>query len=114
MRHDLGVHQVVALAFLGPVPEGMEVAHNDGNPANPLPGNLRYDTPQGNTDDKRRHGTWQFGETHPMSRLTEAKVRAIRRMRALGDTWTVIAVWAGESVPTVTAAGNRHTWRHVV
>lgn len=51
------VHQIVAEAFLGPCPPGQEVCHNDGNPANCTPGNLRYDTHSANLRDKRQHGT---------------------------------------------------------
>ena len=48
------LHQLVALAWCGPCPEGMEVCHNDGIAANNRPSNLRYDIPEGNREDKRR------------------------------------------------------------
>ena len=51
------VHSLVAEAFLGPCPEGMEVCHNDGNPTNPHKDNLRYDTHQNNLMDTVRAGT---------------------------------------------------------
>lgn len=51
------VHQLIALTFLGPCPPGLEVCHNDGNPANNHIGNLRYDTQSENELDKVRHGT---------------------------------------------------------
>lgn len=50
------VHQLVALAFLGPRPEGQEVLHVDGNPANPQLANLRYGTSRENKLDVVRHG----------------------------------------------------------
>lgn len=50
------VHQLVAEAFIGPRPRGMEVAHWDGRGANAHLGNLRYATPVENNGDKRRHG----------------------------------------------------------
>lgn len=49
------VHVLVARAFLGPCPKGMEVCHNDGNKANPRLDNLRYDTKSGNALDVIRH-----------------------------------------------------------
>ena len=52
------VSHLVMLAFVGPRPEGQEVCHNDGNPANNSRGNLRYDTPSGNKKDMALHGSW--------------------------------------------------------
>jgi hypothetical protein len=51
------VHVLVAAAFLGPRPPGLEVCHNDGNKMNAAASNLRYDTHQANEHDKRIHGT---------------------------------------------------------
>ena len=50
------VHQLVAEAFIGPRPPGLHVCHNDGDPANNQPSNLRYDTPSENSYDTVRHG----------------------------------------------------------
>lgn len=51
------VHRAVALAFLGPAPTGMEVCHNDGDPSNNRPSNLRWDTRRNNMLDMHEHGT---------------------------------------------------------
>ncbi|WP_248099523.1 HNH endonuclease signature motif containing protein [Corynebacterium kefirresidentii] len=51
------VHRLVMAAFVGPCPDGMEVCHNDGNPANNYVGNLRYDTHQANYADMFIHNT---------------------------------------------------------
>ena len=51
------VHSLVAEAFIGTRPEGMEVCHNDGNKTNNHVDNLRYGTRSDNTLDKVRHGT---------------------------------------------------------
>ena len=48
---------LVAAAFIGPRPEGLQVCHNDGDVRNNHVANLRYDTPKGNNDDKYDHGT---------------------------------------------------------
>ena len=59
------VHALVALAFLGPQPDGMEVCHNNGDPADNRPSNLRYDTHQNNILDAVKHGTWhETKKTH--------------------------------------------------
>lgn len=51
------VHQLVATAFLGPRPEGMEVCHIDGDHLNNAASNLRWDTQSENMLDRGRHGT---------------------------------------------------------
>ncbi|MGZ4574767.1 MAG: NUMOD4 motif-containing HNH endonuclease [Mycobacteriaceae bacterium] len=50
------VHRLVALTFLGPGADGLEVCHNDGDCANNSVGNLRWDTHQANTLDAIKHG----------------------------------------------------------
>lgn len=51
------IHQLVAEAFIGPRPPGMEVCHRDGDPGNNHVSNLRYGTHSENMIDKKRHGT---------------------------------------------------------
>lgn len=50
------VHRFVALAFLGPKPEGMEVRHLNGDKMDPRAANLIYGTRSENGLDKRQHG----------------------------------------------------------
>jgi NUMOD4 motif-containing protein/HNH endonuclease len=51
------VHRLVALAFLGPTPEGQEVRHLDGDSSNCALTNLAYGTHRENVQDSLRHGT---------------------------------------------------------
>lgn len=55
-RSKARVHVLVAEAFLGPRPSGMEVCHVDGDPANNAVTNLRWDTHRSNQRDVVRHG----------------------------------------------------------
>lgn len=77
-RHGtLKVHWLVAAAFLGPRPEGQEIAHNDGDRLNCRASNLRYATQAENAADKRQHGTLLLGEQVSSARLTDDQVRSI-------------------------------------
>ena len=51
------VHTLVAEAFVGPRPEGLEVCHGDGDPSNNRVSNLRYGTASENWADRKLHGT---------------------------------------------------------
>lgn len=50
------VHQLVALAFLGPRPDGLQVCHYNDDPTDNRVANLRYDTPAANVADSIRNG----------------------------------------------------------
>lgn len=78
-RIRMGVHQLVAMAFIGPRPSPLhQAAHWDGDPANNCSSNVRWATPAENNADKVRHGTHQAGEKHPQRKLSAEQVDAIR------------------------------------
>jgi len=64
---SMALHRLVALAFLGPRPAGLEVCHNDGDKLNSAIANLRYDTASANAYDSVRHGT------HPLASRTHCR-----------------------------------------
>lgn len=55
-------HRLVLLAFVGPLPDGHETRHLDGDPTNNALSNLAYGTVSENARDRVKHGT------HSMSR----------------------------------------------
>lgn len=50
------IHSIVADAFLGPRPDGLNVLHNNGDPIDNRPENLRYGTQSENILDCVKHG----------------------------------------------------------
>lgn len=50
------VHHLVLEAFIGPRPVGTECCHGDGDPANNMLTNLRWDSHVSNVADTIRHG----------------------------------------------------------
>lgn len=55
------VHRLVAEAFIGECPKGMECCHEDGDSTFNHVSNLRWDTHEGNYQDRVRHGTTLVG-----------------------------------------------------
>jgi hypothetical protein len=77
-RQKRDVHVLVAAAYHGPCPEGMEVSHDDGKSLNNRPGNLSYLTHEENEKMKSLHGTSSAGENNGMAKLTDQQVEEIR------------------------------------
>lgn len=78
------VSRLVLAAFVGACPQGMEAAHNNGDPEDNRLTNLRWDTHSSNQLDIRRcgHHTKMIGSP----RLSDTEVRAIRRAVKGGAT----------------------------
>lgn len=75
------VHRAVCEAFHGPAPDGHQVAHNDGYPANARADNLRWATPKENMADCAVHGTKRLGPQVYGAKLTYEQVAGIRAAR---------------------------------
>ena len=115
-RRNVFVHRLVALAFVGPPPSARhQVAHGDGHPRNNHWKNLRWATPSENALDRRSHGTVpdRKGERHPMARLTDEVVLAMRRRRREGAYFREIAMEFGIPKLTVYDAVTGKTWSHI-
>lgn len=76
-RH-MRLHSLIAEVFHGPRPDGLEVAHENGNEDDNRPDNLSYKTVLENARDRVRHGTQHRGEKTPTAKLTADQVVAIR------------------------------------
>lgn len=110
-RGSKNVHRLVAVAFLGPRPHGMEVCHGPGGQHDNRLSNLRYDTPTGNAADRLAAGTYRRGGEHHSAKLTEEQVREIRATPDIpGTEW---ARRLGIPQPTISAARTGRTWRHL-
>lgn len=80
------LHRIIAITFIGPVPNKMQVCHNDGSKDNNKVENLRYDTVSGNHADKNIHGTASKGEMNPNHKLKAGEVALIKKLRRHGYT----------------------------
>jgi len=104
------VHQLVLEAFVGPAPKGQEGAHEDGDKQNNRLGNLAWKTHPANEIDKRKHGTNNAGERHPMSKLTEVQAHEIRAASGLQKD---IAARYSVTATLVSQIKARKIWNHV-
>lgn len=59
-RQTVGVHVLVASAFIGQRPGNADVCHNDGRATHNHPHNLRWGSRSENCKDKTIHGTHNF------------------------------------------------------
>lgn len=79
------VHSLVAEAFLGPRPKGLQTRHIDGRKENNRADNLSYGTAIENAADRDRHGRTKRGVTNGNAKIKAAAiVDEIRRMYATG------------------------------
>lgn len=106
------VHRLVLETFVGPCPEGMIACHGDGDRANCDLTNLRWDTPRANSEDTLLHGRRSRGE-NSNSKLKEAEVVQIRRLRAEGVPSHELAARFGVAPRHVESIVNRRCWRHL-
>lgn len=110
---SVGVHILLAHAFIGKRPSGLFVCHNDGNKLNNNLSNLRYDTPKSNTQDRLAHGTMLFGEECPNSKLKQSQIIDIFQYKKDGLTHKETAEILKVSKHTVYLILKRKIWGHI-
>lgn len=89
------VHSLVALAFHGPRPEGLDIAHFDHDKHNNRPENLRYATRRENMQDSVRAGVRFNPRSYPFRSLE------------IGETFEANAVKRISMVSTIRQARIR-------
>ena len=113
--HRFMVHRLVAGAFIGLIPQGMQINHKNGIKTDPYHENLEIVT----ASENNRHAFQvlgrpsQKGSAHGRSRLKENQVLAIRASKAAGTGQRQIAREFGVCEGTVSMIVNRRIWGHV-
>lgn len=109
------IHRLLCEKKNGPPPsKSHQVAHNCGRGRDGCVNrmHLRWATPKENTADKLVHGTALRGSLHPRAKITESKVREIRKLAEVLPQ-NDIAKMFGLGKTTVGKIVNRLTWAHV-
>lgn len=109
-RPQIGVHRLVARAFIGECPIGLHVLHGDGDKTNNHYTNLRYGTPAENIEDTRLHGRRRVGAQVHNAKLDDDAVRHIRSSNRNG---AALAAMYGVSAAHISAVRRNRSWRHV-
>jgi hypothetical protein len=111
---DVGVHQMVLAAFIGPRPERMVCDHINADPADNRVENLRWVTAVENQHHAVAlgHITGRMGP-RSFSPLDDEKVRAIRERRRHGESLKALAAEFNVSTTTVSKVVNNLIWREV-
>lgn len=96
---NISVHRIVMLIKEWPCPEWMEVCHNDWNPLNNHPDNLRYDTRSENVKDSVRHWThnmvWRFwSKSHLAKKVRKYTLDNI----FVKEYWSFIECWIENNI----------------
>lgn len=112
-RHQLRVHRLVAAAFLGQCPTGMEVNHKDHDKHNSCADNLEYVTSSENKLEAVKAGAFPLGERRWNARLTADKVARIWELAADGVRRADIAAQLGASESSVHHVLDRRNWKHL-
>lgn len=113
------LHRLVAEAFLGPCPDGMQVNHRDGDKQNNAPSNLEYVTASANMQHAIRLGlrtpaqSSRPGERNGSAKLDATAVSRMRDLRRGGASLTDLARDFGVAKATAHRAVTGANWRSV-
>lgn len=106
------VHRLVAEAFIGPCPPGMETCHGPNGKLDNRAVHLYYDTHARNVGpDKHRDGSFLTGEAHQNAVLTMTIVSESRRRYAERESVKALAAEFGVNWRTLDQAIQGRTWQ---
>lgn len=108
------LHRLVYAAWIGPILDGLDVSHVNGDQCDNQSSNLIAETRLENIRRKSEHGTQPRGEEQNCSRLTVDEVRRIRELYLDGFTsYSGLAKMFRVCVSTIASIIHRRTWKHV-
>ena len=113
-QHTVMVHRIVALLWLGPCSDGMEVSHLNGDCKDNRPENLKYESHADNLGRRDDHGTMVRGEAHWNATLTAEQALEIYALAWAGDlTQREIGERFGILQVTVSCIKHGRNWAEI-
>ena len=114
-EHQLTIHRLVLLAFVGPCPPKRCCRHLNGVRTFNHLWNLAWGTYSENTLDQITHGTMpdRKGTKSSGSKLTDNQVLKIRELHAQGHSLSTIGKMFNVSWSTVWKIAHRQRWGHI-
>ena len=106
----VNVCTLVALTFIGPRPEGLQVAHSNGNSLDDRLENLSYKTALDNNRDRYLHGTMPEGERNGWAKLNNEVIIEIYTSNLSG---TAIAKKTKVPPGQVSKIRKDKAWKHI-
>lgn len=108
------VHRLIYRFKVEKIPKGICVLHSCDNPPCCNPKHLFLGTRTDNAKDRDKKGRCKRGEDNPAAKVTEHKVRRIRKFYSSGH-WTIneLANIYGVSFFTIKAIVCNDSWKHV-
>jgi hypothetical protein len=110
-RKQFLVHRLVYEHHIGPLIDGLDIAHRDGDKDNNCAANLVQCTRKENIAHQLDHGTRCRGENKPASKLVSAHVRLIRKLHNEGKSYRALAAQFNVSHHTIGALCRREIWK---
>ena len=105
--------RLICRAFHGKDEESL-VLHNNGNPADNRPENLRYGTARDNYFDSVKHGTNSKGIAHGLSKLKPEDIKIIReKYNNGGITYKQLGVMFGVTACAIYRVIKKDNWKWV-
>lgn len=105
------LHNVIALTFSGPRPDGMDIDHVDGNKKNNTAENLQYVTRSENHYRAVALGLWPVGLRNGNAKLSDDQIRQIRTRP---EGLKTLAAEFGVDRTTIWSIRTWRTGKHVV
>lgn len=110
---NIVTHRASYILHKGNIPQGMLVRHLCHVKLCVNPDHLALGTPKTNSRDEADAGKLRVGEKHHRTRMTESRVREMRKLRIAGWSVRRLAAKFGVSEGAVCAITSGRTWRHV-
>lgn len=102
-RSGISIHRLVAMTWIGPIPKGYWINHEDGNRANNNVENLKIGTPSYN----HKHAFEILGRT-PSNIATKERIELLKLLIGHGWSQNKIAIAFGCSQPNISMLVSKY------